>query len=108
MSGKGTTSSSQSNQQDQRVAATDNGFAVGSNANVSILLQNPDTYKALLDTGSSWFEAALDFAGAENAAAFAAIQAAQQPASSFGLDALKQAGPIILIAGVALAIAGHA
>lgn len=128
--GTQSTSSSSTNQQDQRVAATDSAIAVGPDGSIVLNLSNPDGFNALLDAGAGFFEGALealdktadlsernfervlsfanarsgDAKGAFDASLAAVAETRRTEEQNLGLQVLKSAGPIILVAGIAAAV----
>lgn len=121
--GTQSSSSSSTNQQDQRVAATDSAIAVGPGGSIVLNLDNPEGFGALLEAGAGFFEGALE--ALDNAASLsernfskvlefadkrageaqdAFAESSRSEEQHLGLQALKSAAPIILVAGIAAAV----
>lgn len=128
--GTSSTSSSSTNQQDQRVAATDQAIAVGPDGSIVLNFENPEGFAQLLATGAGYLESAFEaltttadlsernfekvlaFAdaragetkGAYGEALAAVSETARSEEQHLGLQVLKSAGPILLVAGIAAAV----
>lgn len=103
--GSSSSSSSSSNQQDQRVAASDQAIAVGPGASFALNIENPDIALATIAAGAGFLEASLEFADTAQQRSYAhAAEARRSEPLTLGLEALKAAGPILLIIGLSVAL----
>lgn len=98
-------SSSSTNAQDQRVAATDSAVAVGPYGSFNLQIENPDVALAAIAAGAGFLEASLEFADTAQTRSYAhAAEASRSEPLTLGLEALKAAGPLLLIVGLGVAL----
>lgn len=98
-------SNASSNQQDQRAAIGGSGVLASAGGQVSINISNPDGFAQLVQAGVGLFEANLDFAEQQVGRAHDAIlESGRSEEQTFGLQALKAAGPLLLIVGLGFAL----
>lgn len=95
-------SDARSNQEDKRNAIGGSGLLAGQGSTINFSIANPDGFAQLLTAGVGLFEANLDFAEQSLGRAHDAIaESGRSEEQQFGLQALKAAGPILLIVGIA-------
>lgn len=110
--GGGSNSNASNDTKDQRNAIGGSGILAGQGGTVNFSIDNPEGFTELLKTSAGFFEGALEFASNQSALSAAAYGKAldavqtskQSEEQNFGLQALKLAGPIILIVGLGLAL----